>query len=479
MKKAFSFVLGISLLLALYSCENSVNQSQTDLEDGNTVEVDENGFAILTDDQIENIVRRSYQYVALYNVNNKFAISQGGWNTLKADTQLKDHHMRDIARPNNDSFYTGIMLDLRKDAYVVTLPRFDSKYVSLMVTAYDHYVYVPKSTRKGDFKTPEKILFYSERTENYKGSPVAGIDNILQVNGDFVSVIFRVMPHANEPEKFQKVVSQIEQIDLESLSEFRGQQELFFNDIAFPKVGKTDFDIFENNFLEVMQFVFNHLSFDQEVEMDRELLACFEPLGIAPGNSYERETSIKVDGKRFKRIAERIHKENLNLLADPDMATNLGPRIFKPKGETDLDAVLAVSVIGPIGLPLEEAFYPAINTADGSQMNASKDYVVKMSKDQLPPAKAFWSLTLYDKSNGFFIPNEYKKYSVGENAGMKLDENGGIEIYISAEKPPGVPPENWLPTNGQDEDLDIILRVYVPELDRISDWSPPMAQVLK
>ncbi len=39
----------------------------------------------LTDEQVENLVRRSYQYVAMYNVNNKFAIKQGGWNTVDPD----------------------------------------------------------------------------------------------------------------------------------------------------------------------------------------------------------------------------------------------------------------------------------------------------------------------------------------------------------------------------------------------------------
>jgi len=37
-----------------------------------------------------------------------------------------------------------------------------------------------------------------------------------------------------------------------------------------------------------------------------------------------------------------------------------------------------------------------------------------------------------------------KKYSVGENAGMKLNAEGGIEIYVAAEKPKGAPEENWL-----------------------------------
>lgn len=228
-------------------------------------------------------------------------------------------------------------------------------------------------------------------------------------------------------------------------------------EIDFPQVGQNDADVFENNFLEVMQFVFNHLTFDENDEMDREVLAAFKPLGIVPGKTYDLETAVTIDGKRFRQMAEKIRSENLSSLADPDMAANLGPRIFKPKGQTDLDAIVAVSVIGPIGLPMEEAFYPAVYSADGEQMNAMHDYVIKMTKEELPPAKTFWSLTLYDKANGFFIPNEHKKYSVGENAGMKLNEEGGIEIYVSAEKPEGVPMENWLPINRNDEDLDIIL----------------------
>ena len=34
-----------------------------------------------------------------------------------------------------------------------------------------------------------------------------------------------------------------------------------------------------------------------------------------------------------------------------------------------------------------------------------------INKTAMPPAKAFWSATLYDLKNGFFIPNDRKKYS--------------------------------------------------------------------
>jgi hypothetical protein len=91
----------------------------------------------------------------------------------------------------------------------------------------------------------------------------------------------------------------------------------------------------------------------------------------------------------------------------------------------------------------------------------------------MPPALAFWSVTLYDTENGFFIPNDRKKYSVGLNSGMKLNPNGGIEIYIAAEKPDNCPEENWLPINRQDENLDVILRMYAPDLEKVKLWRPP------
>jgi hypothetical protein len=127
---------------------------------------------------------------------------------------------------------------------------------------------------------------------------------------------------------------------------------------------------------------------------------------------------------------------------------------------------------------MEEAMYPNVTSADGEPMNAMNDYVIKMTKEDLPPDQAFWSLTLYDKANGFFIPNDRKKYSVGENGGFKLNEDGGIEIYVAADKPEGVPEENWLPLNRKNEDIDLILRVYVPDLLKMETWSAPNAEKL-
>jgi len=170
---------------------------------------------------------------------------------------------------------------------------------------------------------------------------------------------------------------------------------------------------------------------------------------------------------------------NPTLVTDPEKTAQILPFWGQPKGKTNLDGLVAFSVIGPIGLPPQEAAYPPVMAADGGALNALNDYVIRMTKDELPPAKAFWSLTLYDLKNGFFIPNDHKKYSVGENAGMKLNKDGGIEIYVAAEKPAGVPAENWLPINRKDEDITLNLRIYVPDLEKMKTWSPPKAEIIK
>ncbi len=148
---------------------------------GCTQEAREQQAIELSDAQVDNIVRLSYPYVALYNVNHKIALdtsspmNTGGWNKSVAITTLTDHTLQVIARPNNDTLYLPAMIDVRQEPMVLEYPSFDSKYVSLMVTAYDHYVNIPMSTTQGDFDKPSRILLYSQRTQGYRGDPVPGV----------------------------------------------------------------------------------------------------------------------------------------------------------------------------------------------------------------------------------------------------------------------------------------------------------------
>ncbi len=199
------------------------------------------------------------------------------------------------------------MLDMRDDAAVIEFPAFDSKYVSLETSAYDHYVNVPLSTTKGDFKKPTTMLFYTDRTKNYSGEPVKGVDKTLKMTGDFAIAFLRVAPHANEPKRMASNMAAMKTEKLMSLSEFRGKAKKPVSDVNFPAFS-TDQKVFGDNFLEVMQFVFNHTTFDPNDEMDQKVLAALKPLGVEPGKTYDASTVAKIDGKRFAKVAEKVPK---------------------------------------------------------------------------------------------------------------------------------------------------------------------------
>jgi hypothetical protein len=469
MKSSATFLL--PLVLLFLGCQGPSEEATPAVHEARDTDV-----AAMSDADIYDLVRRSYPYVAMYNVNNKFAMKQGGWNTVDADTQLKDHTMREIARPNNDTLYISALLDLRKDPVILEMPAFDSDYVSLMVTGYDHHVNIPMATRLGDFGKPEKILFYTERTEGYDGEPVEGVDRVFEATGDFISAVLRIMPHASDEARFNRIVQQMEQVRIETLSEFRGKPAKPIVDIEFPAVGQRDADIFGDNLLEVMQFVFNHTTFHADNKLDQALLAAYEPLGVVPGQPYDAAKVARIGGAKFREVSEQVFAEEMARISDEAFVMEQTIGKFEPKGETPLELLLFQSVLGPIGMPAGEAVYFAVNSVDGKPLNAMNDYVISMTADELPPTDVFWSLTLYDLQNGFFIPNDRKKYSVGENAGMQLDEDGGIAVYVAAEQPEGVREENWLPINRKDEDIDVTLRIYVPDLGELETWELPKAE---
>lgn len=166
------------------------------------------------------------------------------------------------------------MLDLRNEPVILDVPAFDSNYVLLETSAYDHYIGIPMSTRQGDYKKPQRLLFYTVRTESYQpGDKINGVDRYLEMSGDFVMAFHRIMPHANDPARFKRIAGQIESLKVMTLSEYMGKPSKPAVDAAFPAYGKTDEDVFGNNLLEVMQFIFNHTTFDPSDELDRALIA--------------------------------------------------------------------------------------------------------------------------------------------------------------------------------------------------------------
>jgi hypothetical protein len=455
--------------MILQACNSNSKNSESNEGEKET----EKSSGGLTKEEAKNLVRYSYAHVALYNTLCNFALNPknpfytGGWNKTYVPKALTDHTVTTIAGPNNDTFYVITALDLRKEPVVISYPAFDSKFVSLETSAFDHYCGLPLSTTKGDFKKPVSILYYTKHTENYDGKPVTGT-TAFEMSGDYGTGFLRVMPHSNEPKRMAFNMRKMNEIKVQTLSEFLGKPAILVAAEAFPGFGRDE-GTFENNFLEVMQFSLNHTVFNSNDPMDNGLLAALKPLGVEPGKTYDAGTVKQVDGKLLAEVAAEVAKEG------KARSNEFAYDKFKPKGEMSLDAMVSQSVTGPVGQPASQAIYLQVDSEDGQPINALNDYVIKMTKEQLPPSRAFWSLTLYDGVKFLFIPNDRKKYSVGENAGMKLNDKGGIEIYISAEMPKAVPEENWLPINRGDLSLNPRLRVYDPIIESMKSWQTPKA----
>ena len=288
----------------------------------------------LSDKQVENIVRRSYQYVAMYNVIQKLIETDlPGFNKPLAKTELLDHTVKAIARPNNDTLYQMVVLDLRNEPVVVEYPAIDSSFVALETSGYAHYCEMPLLSAKGDFKKPTKVLFYTDRTKGYRGEKIRGVDRAIEADGDFFYAFLRAMPHQSDPQRMAEVIKALQSVTVVTLSEFQGKPAKASEAPKFPAHSKTDADVFANNLLEVMQFIFNYTTFDPNNEMDQAVLAAYEPLGVAPGKTFDASKVAKLDGKQFRKIAGEVARKALAAMADKAVAARLAPTMFIAEGQ--------------------------------------------------------------------------------------------------------------------------------------------------
>ena len=118
--------------------------------------------------------------------------------------------------------------------------------------------------------------------------------------------------------------------------------------------------------------------------------------------------------------------------------------------------------------------YPTAEVdARGAPLDGSQRYELRFAPDKKLKVGAFWSLTMYRRSDCLFVANPIHRYSIGDRTpGLHHDADGGLAIRLQAEDPgPGV---NWLPAP-RDELFYVVLRLYQPHADHLElrfDYPP-------
>ena len=108
----------------------------------------------------------------------------------------------------------------------------------------------------------------------------------------------------------------------------------------------------------------------------------------------------------------------------------------------------------------EAAFFQVWVDADGQQLSGIHNYEWTLPKP--PPAKAFWSLTMYDVPDFFLVANPIKRYCIsGVTPGLRYNANCSLTMYIQKDNPGAAKESNWLPTPSGD--FRPLLSIFEPE----------------
>jgi hypothetical protein len=119
----------------------------------------------------------------------------------------------------------------------------------------------------------------------------------------------------------------------------------------------------------------------------------------------------------------------------------------------------------------DDAIYPLLYTdADGNPFTGESRYTWHMGADELPPVKAFWSLTLYD-AEGFQVANKLNRFAIGDRDDLKFNDDGSLDISIQHDEP-DQGSANWLPA--PEGEFNLCARLYYPKPEALDGtWVPP------
>ena len=105
-------------------------------------------------------------------------------------------------------------------------------------------------------------------------------------------------------------------------------------------------------------------------------------------------------------------------------------------------------MVGIFGNVKKVSVYFAVPKDDkGELFDGSKHgYELTFTADQIPPAKNFWSWTMYKLPQRWLVDNPINRYSIGSaTPGLKKADDGSITLYFSAKSPGKDKESNWLP----------------------------------
>ena len=383
---------------------------------------------------------------------------------------------REVVKPNFDTLYSSAWLDLSMEPMIVSAPDTGGRYYLLpMLDMWSDVFAVPGKRTSGTEAGRWAVV-----PPGWKGSLPKGVQRI-DAPTRFVWIIGRTQ--TNGPKDYENVHKIQDGYTITPLSQW-GKK---------PKAVPFKFDPAVNMKTDPLRQV-NGMSAARYFAYGAELMAKNPPhltdwsqlarmrrIGLEPGKPFDlgkADPTVRTSLERVPADALKTMQDKYKTLARVVNGWQMNTETMGVYGDSYLKrAVIAMTGLG--ANQQEDAAYPqCLNDADGKPLTGGNRYVLSFPKGEIPPAGAFWSLTMYD-ADGFPVPNPQNRFAIGDRDALVYNSDGSLDIYIQPESPGKYREANWLPSPGSGA-LNITMRIYAPNAQALDGrWNPPPVKVVQ
>jgi hypothetical protein len=195
-------------------------------------------------------------------------------------------------------------------------------------------------------------------------------------------------------------------------------------------------------------------------ERDRLILATLKPLGIEKGKPFEPTPRQRKILEEALVVGEAMARANGFDTRHPDAEYVEGsqwdfPLVVNPtqrrEGYDDLDgrAAWVYEALGiSRGMTTTEVGVGSIylgeyQSGDGEWLDGSRNY--KLHVPPNPPAKNFWSVTVYHNVTRYLIQSGTEVADKSSRGDIVMNDDGSVNLYFGPEAPEGME-KNWIKT---------------------------------
>ena len=208
---------------------------------------------------------------------------------------------------------------------------------------------------------------------------------------------------------------------------------------------------------------------------DQPIIAQLKRIGLEPGKSFNLDKAgagVRKALESAPREAQQLMASTLPTIARVTNGWSMNTNTMGVYGTWYLKRAIVAQVGLGANLP-EDAIYP-INLTDetGKPLDGANKYALHFEKGAMPPASAFWSVTVYD-NEGFQVANPLNRFAVSSWMPFKYNADGSLDLYFQNENPGPDKEPNWLPA--PKGPFNLTMRVYAPKLEALTGkWNPPL-----